>query len=80
MLLARVTIYSTLGWLLSNSLECRWDRWEFWCVLGLFWAAEHIARIETREEVIASMERLKQRLEQVLKDRQAQENQDGTTR
>ena len=72
MLLARLVLYSTLGWLLSNSLECQWDRWECWSVVGLFWASEHMTRIETRDQTIQDMEGLSRQiarqLEQLTRD------------
>ena len=47
MLLARIALYLTLGWILANALDCHLDRWEFWCIMALFWAAEAATRIDT---------------------------------
>ena len=47
MLLARLALYLTLGWILSNALECHIDSWQFWCIMALFWAAEASTRIDT---------------------------------
>jgi hypothetical protein len=47
-MLQRLALYVTLGLVLS-ALGQSWDTWGFWCVLGLFWASEHVTRREARE-------------------------------
>lgn len=49
-MLQRIVLYATLGWLL-NTLEHQWDSWEFWCVVALFWASEHMTRRELLEQI-----------------------------
>lgn len=48
-MIQRIALYATLGMLL-NALGHTWDSWEFWCVLGLFWACDLIARREQHEQ------------------------------
>ena len=59
-----------------------WNTAGFWCILALFWAAEHIARMETREETIEDMQSLRKhiekRLEQLIKlEAKHKENDNG---
>ena len=58
-MLARIALYSTLGYLLDQGLGCQWNTWQFWSVLGLFWAAETLTRVETLEQIQQELERLK---------------------
>lgn len=58
MFLARIALYSTLGYLLDQGLGADWATWQFWCVLALFLAAEAIVRIDTREQTVKDMEGL----------------------
>lgn len=58
MMLQRIALYSTLGWLLSV-LGLTFNSWEFWCVLGLFWAAETVTRIELIEQLQQELERMR---------------------
>jgi hypothetical protein len=62
MLLARLVLYTTLGYLLDG-LGHQWNTWPFWSVLGLFWASEHIARIETIARVEEEIRALRRRLQ-----------------
>ncbi len=59
MLLTRLTLYTALG-LTLNAMEARWDTWQFWCVVGLFWASEHLTRLEVVEDINREVERIKQ--------------------
>lgn len=63
MFLARVVLYSTLGWILDY-LGHGWRTTEFWCLVGLFWASEQIARVETLARVEQQLTDLRRRLEQ----------------
>lgn len=63
MLVQRLALYSTLGWLLL-ALEQSWDTWGFWSVLALFWAAEHNTRIEVLELCNQQLQALRRRAQQ----------------
>lgn len=65
-MLARIALYTTLGYLLDG-LGCRWDTAGFWCMVGLFWACEAITRIEL-------VEQLNQELELMRKQRKEKPN------
>ena len=41
----RIALYATLG-LVLDALGHPWNTWQFWSVLGLFWAADVLARRE----------------------------------
>jgi len=58
-MIARIALYSTLGYLLDQGLECHWDSWQFWCIIALFWASEHLSRTETLSYVAEEVERLR---------------------
>lgn len=45
----RIALYATLGTLL-DVLGHQWDTWQFWSILGLFWAADVMARREGYEQ------------------------------
>ena len=61
MFLARVTLYATLGYLIDG-LGAAWTSWQFWCIVGLFLAAESIARIEAVERVQLEIQQELERL------------------
>jgi hypothetical protein len=63
MLVQRLALYSTLGWLLL-AIGQTWDTWGFWCVLGLFWASEHVTRIEVIELCNQQLAALRRRAQQ----------------
>jgi len=66
-IVTRVILYSTLGYLLSV-LGHGWDTTEFWCVLALFWASDQLTRIE-----LAAIQQAEQKRRQALhenKDKQ----------
>ena len=66
-MLARIALYTTLGYLIDG-MGAHWDTWQFWCILGLFWAAETLTRVETvervEEELRAQVELLRRKKEQ----------------
>jgi hypothetical protein len=49
-MLLRLTLYATLG-LVLDAVGQGFDTRGFWCVVGLFWAAEHITRTELLEQI-----------------------------
>lgn len=56
-MLQRIALYSTLGTLLT-AVELTFNTWGFWCVVGLFWASEHLTRtelIQQLQEELAAM-------------------------
>lgn len=55
----RIALYATLGTLL-DALGLEVSTTGFWCVVGLFWASEHLARMDTIADIEAEVERLKQ--------------------
>ena len=52
MMFTRIALYATLG-VLCTSLELNWDTFGFWCIGGLFFAADIIARREGFEIGVA---------------------------
>ena len=71
-MIQRLFLYSTLG-VLANALGQTWDSWGFWCILGLFWAADVMARREGYEQGMAfvatlppsQLERIRKELERL---------------
>ena len=60
-MLQRIVLYATLGYLL-DALAIGFMHWGFWCVMGLFWASEHMTRrelIEQLNEELAEMRKHK---------------------
>jgi hypothetical protein len=51
----RIALYTVLGYTL-DALGAHWDTWGFWCILGLFWASEHMTRIETVDRIWEEVE------------------------
>ena len=49
--LQSIALYATLGYLLQTQ-EFTWDTWQFWCFLSLFIAGNHVARIQTQDELV----------------------------
>lgn len=47
-MLQRIVLYATLGYLL-DALGHSWDTWQWWCLLGLFWAVDILSRREGYE-------------------------------
>lgn len=56
-MLTRLALYTALGLVLS-AMDAQWDTWQFWAVIGLFWAAEH----HTRQQLLEALEEEVQRL------------------
>ena len=59
-MLTRIALYATLGCLL-DAVGLEFSTVGFWCVLGLFWAVEHLARVETVEQIWEEVEALRNR-------------------
>lgn len=57
-MLQRIALYATLGYAL-DALGHSWDTWGFWAILGLFWASEHLARMEVVEQLQQELERMR---------------------
>ena len=51
-MITRVVVYLALGLVLAV-LGIQWDQAEFWCLLGLFWCVDFLARNEGRQEGVA---------------------------
>jgi hypothetical protein len=60
MLGTRIALYATLGYLL-DALGHDWTTWGFWAVLGLYWAAETVTRLEVIEQLAREVAAIKQR-------------------
>lgn len=43
--MTRLVLYATLG-VLASALGFTWDSWQFWSLLGLFWASDRLATQE----------------------------------
>lgn len=63
-MLQRLALYSTLGWLML-ALGQQWDSWGFWCILGLFWASEHLTRMETMAAVAQQIQNMREQMKRV---------------
>ena len=57
-MITRMAIYVALGLLLSH-MGYNFDSIEFWCVVGLFWATEHLARVELIDDIHTEVERIR---------------------
>jgi hypothetical protein len=53
-MLTRLALYTALGLVLS-ALGATLDTWQFWSVVALFWASEHVTRIEVIEQIAAEV-------------------------
>ena len=58
-MITRLALYAALGLVLSTGLECHIDQWQFWAVVGLFWASESLTRMETYNSIEEEVERLR---------------------
>ncbi len=58
-MLQRLALYATLG-LVLDAVGQGVTTAGFWCIVALFWAAEHLARIEVVEGIAREVERIKQ--------------------
>lgn len=50
--MTRLAVYVALA-LLMTVVGLQWNQVEFWCMVGLFWAAEFLNRQEGRQEGVA---------------------------
>jgi hypothetical protein len=50
--MTRLAVYVALA-LLMTVIGLQWNQVEFWCMVGLFWAAEFLNRQEGRQEGVA---------------------------
>ena len=53
-MITRLAVFVALG-LLMAVLGIQWDQSEFWCLLGLFWCVEFLARHEGRQQGVAQV-------------------------
>jgi len=53
-MIARLAVYVALGLVLAV-LGIQWDQSEFWCLLGLFWCVDVLARHEGRQQGVAQV-------------------------
>ncbi len=73
--MTRLVLYATLG-MLCSALGHQWDSWEFWCLLGLFWAADRLSESAGKQQgyiegIWAYMnmdDANRKRIEQLVKD------------
>lgn len=49
-MLLRLTLYATLG-LVLDAVGQGFDTWGFWAIVALFWASEHLTRVELVEQI-----------------------------
>jgi hypothetical protein len=59
-MLTRLALYTALGLVLS-ALGATLDTWQFWSVVALFWASEHVTRIEVIEQIAEEVAALQQK-------------------
>jgi len=59
-MLPRIVLYLTLGFLIGT-MGAHWDTWQFWCILGLFWAVEQNTRLELLDQLKHELEQLRRR-------------------
>ena len=57
-MLQRLALYATLG-LVLDAVGQGVTTAGFWCIVALFWAVEHLTRIDTIAEIEAEVARLK---------------------
>jgi hypothetical protein len=73
--MTHLVLYATLGTLLSV-LGHEWDTWQFWSMLGLFWASDRLSKQAGYEAgVVAGMtayinatEQQRTHLDKIVKD------------
>ena len=46
--MTRLVLYATLG-LLCATFGFAWDTWQFWSILGLFWASDRLAHQDGKQ-------------------------------
>ena len=59
-MIQRIALYATLGFLL-DALGVGADHWGFWCMLGLFIAAEHMTRRELIEQLNKELQEMRRK-------------------
>ena len=59
-MIQRIALYATLGFLL-DALGVGYDHWGFWCVVGLYWAAEHLTRRELIEQLNKELQEMRRK-------------------
>ena len=57
-MLTRLALYTALGLVLS-AVDATLDTWQFWSVVALFWASEHLTRQELWEQINKEVARLR---------------------
>lgn len=58
-MITRLALYSVLG-LLLNAMGSTWDTWQFWCMVGLFWAAERLSYQDTLDMIQEEVDRIRE--------------------
>ena len=78
-MIQRLALYATLGLLLTTLGYTGYSE-VFWCMLGLMWCAEHLARVDGYDSAVAEADRLVlyaqqllDRAEQLTKQQEQQE-------
>jgi hypothetical protein len=64
-MIQRLALYATLGLLLTNLGYTGYSE-VFWCMLGLMWCAEHLARVDGYDSAMAEADRLVLYAQQLL--------------
>ena len=59
-MLQRLALYATLG-LVLDALGHSVISTGFWCIVALFWASEHVTRMEVWDTIEQELERLRRR-------------------
>ena len=62
-MLTRLALYTALGLVLATQ-DWTVSTWQFWSVVALFWASEYLARLETRDQLVAELARLQKQFEE----------------
>ena len=57
-MLTRLALYTALG-LVLNAMGATLSTWQFWSVVGLFWASEHLTRQELWDQITEEVARLR---------------------
>jgi hypothetical protein len=59
-MIQRIVLYAVLGYTL-DTLGTGFDHWGFWCILGLFWASEHMTRRELIEQLNLELQEMRRK-------------------
>jgi hypothetical protein len=57
-MLTRLALYTALGLVLS-AVGATLDTWQFWSVVALFWASEHLTRQELWDQITEEVARMR---------------------